>query len=108
MYSGNVYRAIKGSYNTPPGNFFVWSYLGSINATNSAVDQGTKVATVPNNTKVYKIADASNGYVKIRTLDGKVGFVPSSTITLTTERYQQTYPEKTLTQDIWSKMLSKN
>lgn len=106
VLSGSVvYRAKDGSIGVSPGSTsYVWEWLGVISDGNPTVDSGTVLATLPTNTKVRKIADAGSGYVKVSATVGTTtytGFLGSSSITETTERYQETIPAHTITEQVF-------
>ena len=99
--SDRVYRAKTGINGVAPGIASVWEYLGSLSDANSVIDGGSIVAVLPANTNVYKVADASGGYMRVRTTDNKVGFISSSLCTTTTEHYQETIPAQTIKDQIF-------
>lgn len=101
LSSGKVYRANRGSYGEHPGNFYAWSYIGSLSDANETMDSGTVLETLSSNTKVYRISDAGSGYVRIRTLSGNTGYVTSDSIELTTERYQETFPAQNIRSQVF-------
>lgn len=101
LLSNTVYEAAHANYNVQPGtNSYFWSALGTLNEAQPTTDTGSVVAQLTVGTQIYKIADVGD-YMKIRLLDGKVGFVAVEDCEETTQRYQETITEQTITEQIF-------
>ena len=100
LWGNNVYSCTRPCMGIGPGNPFYWANLGSLNDAEPSYSAGTVIEHVDQNTMVYKIADKGS-WIQVRTTGGKVGFVPKSDCTETTEREQEILPEKTITEQVF-------
>ena len=97
LFGNTVYTCIRACFLISPTNPFYWSALGTLNDAEPTYNAGTIIEHLDQNTMIYKVADKGS-WMQVRTVGGKVGFVSTNDCAETTEREQETIPEKTITE----------
>lgn len=101
LYGTNIYFASKPSMSTVPGsNGFIWECIGTLFDVEPTPDCGTVLEHLEVNDVVFKIAD-KRGYTQVRTESDKVGFVPTSSIVVSTETATNVIPSLTISEQVF-------
>jgi len=102
-YGGRIYRAKQYNFAVTPGTANqVWGYVTTVAGTYTGdvtTIPGTVVETLPLNAQVFFLADYSQKYIRVRTVQGNEGYIAREKVTVTQDKQSgQVIPEKDITE----------
>ena len=102
-YGGRIYRAKQYNFAVTPGTANqVWGYVTTVAGTYTGdvtTIPGTVVETLPLNAQVFFLADYSQKYIRVRTVQGNEGYIAREKVTVTQDKQSgQVIPAKDITE----------
>lgn len=101
---GVIWRAKTFTFRRAPGYTpQTWAYVAELNDSwqMPTYDPGTIAETLAANENVTKIADYNAGWIRVRTIRGKVGYVKRTDCEETVQTESQTIPAQTITEQVF-------